>query len=387
MNVSPVEPQSQPVARANLVCVQKRSFVRPYHQRVPSPQNGEGRQFVQASRGLSQGVPGGIKASPEGRTKPALETRQGSACRKQNRPGMPCCEPSGKSQPRLPSLGQRSSGSISHSALEVIEKLLSLAEKYAWIPEATSQSDQHQLVLRHAGIHGPQQSLVHFVKDPGPPRAIGYEHFRRLGRRSGASIRNEIQEGHVDFVSDGTHHGHPASGHAPDDPFVLERREVIGGTSPTTDNDHVDVCYPFELIEGRYNLRWRFGPLHGRRSEQKLCSSPAKRDFDNVMKGSAGCAGDNPDDPRVSGQWTFAFYGKQAFGEESRFEPFERFQQRSSAGRAGGIRHNLEPTPGGPKRCFPAQVDPGPVDQTGSRSQGRGAIHDAFQAGVFALIF
>src|ERR1039458_4216403 len=89
------------------------------------------------------------------------------------------------------------------------------------------QGDQQATFGVYPRREGTPYALARLL-DRGPLLCdVGDNPFGRVGRGRGAKVGDEVQQGSVDVVADGTDHRSDGSSHSSDQGFVAEREQVL----------------------------------------------------------------------------------------------------------------------------------------------------------------
>src|SRR5690606_12306928 len=110
---------------------------------------------------------------------------------------------------------------------QLIQALALLGQPLPRVPQATAQGVQSQPLPLQADLHALLQLAMTALQllQHGP--GVGAEQFGGRRGGGGAYVGNEVADGYIGLVPDGTDHRGAAGGHGPGDHFLGERPEVL----------------------------------------------------------------------------------------------------------------------------------------------------------------
>src|SRR5690606_16249107 len=110
---------------------------------------------------------------------------------------------------------------------QLIQALALLGQPLPRVPQATAHGVQSQPLPLQADLHALLQLAMTALQllQHGP--GVGAEQFGGRRGGGGAYVGNEVADGYIGLVPDGTDHGGAAGGHGPGDHFLVERHEIL----------------------------------------------------------------------------------------------------------------------------------------------------------------
>src|SRR5690606_36751711 len=114
---------------------------------------------------------------------------------------------------------------------QLIQALALLGQPLSRVPQATAQGVQSQPFPLQADLHALLQLAMTARQWMQNGPGVGAEQFG--GRRGGGGtyVSNEVADGYIGLVPDGTDHRGAAGGHGPRDHFLVERPEILQRTT------------------------------------------------------------------------------------------------------------------------------------------------------------
>ncbi len=157
----------------------------------------------------------------------------------------------------------------------------------------------------------PRQRELEVAQDALLRRAGGRHELGGGGRRRGAQVGGEIDEGHVGLVADAAHDLDRRRPHGTHDALVVEGPEILERAAAAADDEHVDLAPLSREPDRGAQGRRRLDALdQARIDDDPDVRRPARERRHDVVQRRSGERGDDTDRARVRRQRPLAARGR-----------------------------------------------------------------------------
>src|SRR5699024_10982065 len=152
--------------------------------------------------------------------------------------------------------------------------------------------------------------------------------YTTLFRSGGPHVGDVVEPRRVLFVADRTHHRGGGGRDRAHQRLVGERQQVLQGTAPTGDDDHVHVGMCIQLLQRGDHLTDRTVALHRGRTDLETHRGPATPPvLQNIAFGGRITTADESHGVRQERQRPFAFPVEDTLGRERATQLFQAGQE------------------------------------------------------------
>ena len=172
-------------------------------------------------------------------------------------------------------------------------------------------------------------------------------------------VGHKIHNGEIGLVPDPGDDGNRSRGHHAGHPLIIESPQVFDGTTPSGQEDHINILALINPVKGLNDGGWGIRTLDQAGDKEHIGQRPtgAQHAQDIAQRRTCG-RGDDSNAPGQKRQRPFAGFFEQTFGLELAFERFEAAVQfPHTPGRFHGSDDKLQHSPGSVKIQVPLGHD------------------------------
>ena len=164
-----------------------------------------------------------------------------------------------------------------------------------------------------------------------------------IGRRRGAIVSNQVQDGAVRFVADRAHHRRAARGNRSNQALIREREKVLHRATATSNDDHLNIGMSIELLHGVNELFTGLWSLHQRiTGDYAYRRPPPSGVLDHITLGCTTFARHKADRSGKKRKRLLSSRVEQSLGLKQALSLLEPRQQATLANRSDGIADEYE---------------------------------------------